>query len=95
LGSLPQIRPGDVELTTDIRRLVDQRPTYLTSSPTGFPNPHVPERRFRYQLPHDALAELQKSLDAGEQHRFYFPTKTPGRWRHHLGGCRLTFIEET
>jgi putative transposase len=24
----PQIRPGDVELTTDIRRLVDQRPTY-------------------------------------------------------------------
>jgi transposase InsO family protein len=28
LGSLPQIRPGDVELTTDIRRLVDQRPTY-------------------------------------------------------------------
>ena len=68
----------------------------LTSSPTGFPNPHVPERGFRYQLPHDALAELQKSLDAGEQDRFYFfPTKTPGRWRHHLGGCRLAFIEET
>ena len=42
------------------------------SSPTSFPNPHVPERRFRYQLSHDALAELQKSLDAGEQDRFYF-----------------------
>ena len=24
----PQTRPGDVELTADIRRLVDQRPTY-------------------------------------------------------------------
>ena len=24
----PQIRPGDVELAADIRRLVDQRPTY-------------------------------------------------------------------
>jgi hypothetical protein len=22
-------------------------------------------------------------------------TKTPGRWRHHLGGCRLAFIDET
>jgi len=78
------------------RSLQDGGKTPLTtSSPTSFPNPHVPERRFRYQLPHDALAELQKSLDAGEQHRFYFPTKTPGRWRHHLGGCRLTFIEET
>ncbi|MGC1960687.1 MAG: hypothetical protein WA683_24060, partial [Pseudolabrys sp.] len=42
-----------------------------------FPNPHVPERRFRYQLPHDALAELQKSLDAGEQDRFYFPQRRP------------------
>ena len=24
----PQTRPGDVELTADIRRLVDQRPSY-------------------------------------------------------------------
>jgi hypothetical protein len=57
----------------------------LMSSPTSVPNPHVPERRFRYQLPHDALAELQKSLDAGEQDRLYFhknarTMEAPPRW---------------
>jgi len=42
-------------------------------------------------LPHDALAELQKSLDAGEQDRFYFPQRRPDDG----GTTSVAFIEET